>query len=346
MKIFLRIVQLVLLLLVIVFLSTLFIVDRISSRALPDYNQDIELRNMTAPAEVYRDQYAIPHIFAETEEDLYRAVGYVMAQDRMWQMDLIRRGTTGQLSEIFGDDLIETDALMRALRISEKSEKILRTIDPDIKLSLIAFADGVNQYLEDHEKKLPPEFAILGYKPEPWEPLHSINMIGYMSWDLTSGYRSKISLHQLVQKLGEERVQDFLPGSATHHTLVFPGLKDALVFSDLYSAFDQLSDLGISGVFHGSNNWAINKQKVNNGAAIMCNDMHLGFGAPGIWYQMHCVVPGKLNITGVSLPGQPYIIVGHNYRIGCGMSNVGADDPDFYIEKLNEDSTQFHFNGE
>ena len=213
MKIFLRIVQIVLLLLVIVFLSGLFLVDRISSRALPDYNKDVELRNMTAPVEIFRDKYAIPHIYAETENDLYRAVGYVMAQDRMWQMDLIRRGTTGQLSEIFGDDLIETDALMRALRISEKSAKILKTLEPKIQLSLIAYAEGVNQYLEDHKKTLPPEFAILGYEPEPWEPLHSINMIGYMSWDLTSGYRSKISLHQLVQKIGEKKVQDFLPGT-------------------------------------------------------------------------------------------------------------------------------------
>ncbi|RKY55072.1 MAG: hypothetical protein DRP93_04075, partial [Candidatus Neomarinimicrobiota bacterium] len=315
MKIFLRVIQIILLLFVIIFLSGLFWVDRISSRALPDYNKDIELRNMTAPVEVFRDKYAIPHIFAETEEDLYRAVGYVMAQDRIWQMDLIRRGTTGQLSEIFGDDLIETDALMRTLRISEKSAEIIKTLDPKIRLSLIAYADGVNQYLEDHKKTLPPEFAILGYEPEPWEPLHSINMIGYMSWDLTSGYRSKISLHQLIQKIGDERVRDFLPGSASHHILVFPGLEDSIISTNLYSAFEKLSDLGISGVFHGSNNWAINKNKVNNGAAIMCNDMHLGLWSPGIWYQMHCVVPGKLDVTGVALPGQPYIIAGHNDRI-------------------------------
>ncbi|MEA2077775.1 MAG: penicillin acylase family protein [Candidatus Marinimicrobia bacterium] len=346
MKIFLRIVQIVLLLLVIVFLSGLFLVDRIGSRALPNYDQDVELRNMTAPVEVYRDEYAVPHIFAETEEDLYRAVGYVMAQDRMWQMDLIRRGTTGRLSEIFGEDLVETDALMRALRISEKSGKILKDLDPVIRLSLIAYADGVNQYIEQYKKKLPPEFAILGYEPEPWEPLHTINMIGYMSWDLTGGYRSKISLHKLLQAVGEERVRAFLPENVSHHTLVFPELEDALVSTDLHVAFEQLSDLGISGVFHGSNNWAINKNKVNNGKAIMCNDMHLSLWPPGIWYQMHCVVPGKLDVTGVSLPGQPFVIAGHNERIAWGMTNVGMDDTDFYIEKLNEDSTQYLFNGE
>lgn len=345
MKIFMRIIQIVLVVVVIVLIGGLFLVDRIGSRAIPDYNKDVELRNMTATVEVYRDDYAVPHIFAETEEDLYRAVGYVMASDRMWQMDLIRRGTTGRLAEIFGNDLVETDALMRSLRISEKSEMLLKEFPPEIKLSLIAFADGVNQYIEQYRKKLPPEFAILGYEPEPWEPLHSVNMIGYMSWDLTSGYRSKLDIHKLLQVVGEEKVKDFLPGSATHNTLVFPGLEDTLVNSDLYAAFEKLSDLGLSGVFHGSNNWAINKQKVNNGAAIMCNDMHLGLWAPGIWYQMHCVVPGKVDVTGVAVPGQPFVIGGHNDRIAWGMTNVGVDDTDFYIEKLNVDSTQYFFNG-
>ena len=202
MKIFMRIIQIVLVVVVIVLIGGLFLVDRIGSRAIPDYNKDVELRNMTATVEVYRDDYAVPHIFAETEEDLYRAVGYVMASDRMWQMDLIRRGTTGRLAEIFGNDLVETDALMRSLRISEKSEMLLKEFPPEIKLSLIAFADGVNQYIEQYRKKLPPEFAILGYEPEPWEPLHSVNMIGYMSWDLTSGYRSKLDIHKLLPVVG------------------------------------------------------------------------------------------------------------------------------------------------
>ena len=346
MKILLRTVQIIILLIVIIFLSGLFIVDRLNSRALPDYNKDIDLANISSAVEIYRDDYGIPHIFAANEEDLYRAVGYVMAQDRMWQMDLIRRGTTGQLAEIFGDELIETDALMRALRISEKSQQILDNMDADVKLTLLAFSDGVNQYIQNHDRKLPLEFAILGYKPEPWEPLHSVNMIGYMSWDLTSGYRSKIDLHKLVNAVGEEKVRYFLPSQGTHSTLVFPGIKDTLVNSDLYAAFEKLNDMGLSGVFHGSNNWAINKHKVNNGRAIMCNDMHLGLWAPGIWYQMHCCVPGKLDVTGVAVPGQPFIIAGHNDKIAWGMTNVGVDDTDFYIEKLNEDSTQYFFNGE
>jgi penicillin G amidase len=167
MKVFLRIIQITLLVAVVLLLAGLFVVDRIASKGLPDYDKDVDLRNMTAKVEIFRDKHAIPHIYAETEEDLYRAVGYVMAQDRLWQMDLMRRGTEGRLSEIFGADLVETDALMRALRIPDKSEEILKSLDPELRLSLMAFADGINQFIDTHKKKLPPEFTILGYEPEP-----------------------------------------------------------------------------------------------------------------------------------------------------------------------------------
>ncbi|MBW6458377.1 MAG: penicillin acylase family protein, partial [FCB group bacterium] len=320
MKLFMRIVQILLLVIVLVFLSALFVVDRIASRGLPDYEKDVDLRNMTAEVEIFRDAHGIPHIYAQTEEDLYRAVGYVMAQDRLWQMDLMRRGTEGRLSEIFGENLVGTDALMRSLRIGDKSEEILKNLPPEIRLALFAFSDGINQYIERYPKALPPEFSILGYKPEPWEPKHSVNMIGYMSWDLTSGYRNKITLHQLVQQLGEEKVRAFLPETAFHQTLVFPGLQDTLIESDLYSAFEKLNDMGLTGVFHGSNNWAVNGYKTRTGLAIMCNDMHLGYFAPGIWYQMHCVVNGKLDVTGVAVPGQPFVICGHNEHIAWGMT--------------------------
>lgn len=344
MKVFLRIIQISLLVVVVLLLAGLFVVDRIASKGLPDYNKDVDLRNMTARVEIFRDEYAVPHIYAETEEDLYRAVGYVMAQDRLWQMDLMRRATLGRLSEIFGSRMVETDLQMRALRISDKSEEILKTLEPELRLCLMAFADGVNQFIDTHKKKLPPEFTILGYEPEPWEPKHSVNMIGYMSWDLTSGYRSKITLHQLQQIVGEEKTRMFLPERDIHRTLVYPGLKDTLVSSRLQAVYGQMQDLGLGGVFHGSNNWAVNSFKTRSGRAILCNDMHLGYFAPGIWYQMHCVVEGKLNITGLSVPGQPFIICGHNDKIAWGMTNVGVDDTDFYIERLNPDSTMYFFN--
>ncbi|MDD3095542.1 MAG: penicillin acylase family protein, partial [Candidatus Marinimicrobia bacterium] len=286
MKVVLRVIQITLLVVVVLLLAGLFVVDRIASKSLPDYNKDVDLRNMTARVEIFRDEYAVPHIYAETEEDLYRAVGYVMAQDRLWQMDLMRRGTQGRLSEIFGAGQVETDVLMRALRISDKSEEILKTLDPELRLCLMAFADGVNQFIDTHKKKLPPEFTILGYEPEPWEPKHSVNMIGYMSWDLTSGYRSKITLHQLQQLAGEEKTRTFLPETEIHRTLVYPELKDTLVSSRLQAAYEQMQELGLGGVFHGSNNWAVNRFKTRSGRAILCNDMHLGYFAPGIWYQM------------------------------------------------------------
>ncbi len=131
-------------------------VRSIATGALPDYRQDVKLEGMTDEVVIYRDAYAIPHIFAKNETDLTRAVGYCMAQDRLWQMDLLRRACTGRLAEIFGDELVETDLLMRSLRIPEKSRLMLSHCDQELIDSLEAFCDGVNQYLELHKKKLPP----------------------------------------------------------------------------------------------------------------------------------------------------------------------------------------------
>src|SRR6056297_2727285 len=165
MKIILRILQIVLVLAVLVFFAGLLFVNQIGKRALPDYTATVDLRNMTGTVSVYRDDAAVPHIYAENEEDLYRTVGYVMAQDRLWQMDLLRRATTGRLSEIFGKDVADTDLMLRSLRIPDKSKSIMENLEPEIKLALMAFSDGVNQYIRNHGKKLPPEFTILGYEP-------------------------------------------------------------------------------------------------------------------------------------------------------------------------------------
>jgi penicillin amidase len=165
-----------------------FFIRHISHRALPDYNEDVKLQGLHAPVEVYRDKYAIPHIYARDEHDLYMTVGYILAQDRLWQMDMLRHVTEGRLSEIFGERYVETDLLLRALRYSEKSKRILAQTDQAAVEALTAFAEGINQYIQKNGNRLPPEFAILKYKPEKWEPFHSLNMIGYMGWDLKAGW--------------------------------------------------------------------------------------------------------------------------------------------------------------
>ena len=322
---------------------------RIAHKSLPDYNKDIQLNEISQNVKVYRDSLAIPHIYAKSEKDLYTTVGYLMAQDRLWQMDLLRRATTGNLSEIFGENFIDTDVLMRSLKITEKSHNVLDKTPKDIKTALEAFSNGVNQYIQDNKNQLSPEFSILKYKPKPWKPIHSINLIGYMAWDLTMPWSYEITLHKLKTKVGKMKAQSLVPDISNQKSHVFPNYRtDTIVekmMDNLLAQNQKLENLGLK-VFSGSNNWAVSGKKSATGKPILANDMHLGLFAPGIWQQMHMVVEGELNVTGVVLPGQPFVISGHNDSIAWGLTNVMLDDMDFYKETIHpEDSGKYRLNG-
>jgi penicillin amidase len=330
----------------------LLYVRQLSRKGLLDYNAEVKLEGMLGQVTVYRDAYAVPHIFADNEEDLYRATGYVMAQDRLWQMDLFRRATTGRLSEIFGPDLVETDLLMRALRIPEKSQMVLSHQNQDILEILEAFADGVNQFIKLHQDNLPLEFSLLGYKPEDWEPEHTVNLISYMAWDLTFPWRSEILLFKIAQKIGADnpKLIELVPDLSLQTTLGYPKFrleKDKFeLSSNLLESSRKLEQLGL-GIFSGSNSWAVSGKKSVTGKPLFANDMHLGLFVPGIWYQMHQVIEGELDVTGVCLAGAPSVVAGHNLRIAWGMTNAMVDDMDFYLETIHpENPNLYMFNGE
>ncbi len=351
MKLAKKIFKIVIFILVLVIVGAYLFLHNLANRAVPDYNQEVVLNGLTDEVKVYRDSFAIPHVYAKNEEDLYHTVGYLMAQDRLWQMDLLRRVTQGRLSEIFGEDFVKTDLFLRALRMPEKSAMIKADADPEILQSFVSFAKGVNDYLEENKKKLPPEFAILGYEPELWKPEHSLNIIGYMAWDLAKGtYTSEITIYKLIKKFGIENIGDLIPGIAERKDLVYPDFViDSLVLdgqADLVHASEQLDKLGLK-VFLGSNNWAVSGKKSITGKPLMANDMHLDLSTPGIWYQIHEVTESGLNVTGVAVPGQPLIIAGHNEDIAWGMTNLYTDDIDLYLEKINPDNPdEYWFNGE
>jgi len=321
----------------------------IKKRAVPDYNAGVDLENLTGEVTVCRDSFGMPHIYAGNELDLYRAVGYVMAQDRLWQMDLLRRITTGRLSEVLDPGLVDADQLFRALDFTGKSEEVLSRTDPEIIACLEAFSDGVNQFIEKNPRKRSFEFVLLGYEPEPWESIHTFNMIGYMAWGLASGWGEESALFRMQQVLTDTLFRELLPNLKYHATPVFPDFMTSNKELELQSILDDaagiVEDLGLQ-VFRGSNNWAISGKRSETGMPLMSNDMHLDLMAPGIWYPMHQVVEGKLNVTGVVLPGAPYVICGHNEDIAWGMTNVVVDDTDFYLETINpEDTNQYLLNG-
>jgi penicillin amidase len=234
-------------------------------------------------------------------------------------MDLIRRITQGRLSEVMGEKLVETDKFLRCLEMTSKSKVLLSNEDSATISYMQAYADGVNAYIASAGKKLPPEFRILGYRPEPWKLEDIANIVGYMGWDLAKdNLTSDLFYYRLSQKLGVEKATQLIPDWNAVTEVVFPDfmldetlLKDAQKF---ISSMDKIEALGVAS-FSGSNNWAVSGKRTETGKPILSNDMHLSFGSPGIWMQMHQVIPGKLNVTGVVIPGEPFVVAGHNEKI-------------------------------
>ena len=213
-----------------------------------------------------------------------------------------------------------------------------------------AFCSGVNQYVENHRNRLPIEFTILGYEPEKWIPEHTFNVISYMAFDLSTGWKTEIMFHKMLKKIGEARLQEILPDAAAYGQVIYPEFAaeaaDVEMGKTLLAGADMLEKIGLT-VFSGSNNWVVSGKRSVTGKPILANDMHLGLNAPGIWYQMHQVVEGgSLNVTGVVVPGQPLVTAGHTDHIAWGFTNVMVDDMDFYLEKINpENPYEYAFNG-
>jgi len=335
-------------LLAVLIIAGFIIVRNISNGAKPVYEGELDLPGLEAEVKVLRDERGMPHIYAENEHDLYMTVGFIMAQERLWQMDLIRRATTGTLSEIFGEDYIETDLFLRSLRMTEKSDMVLENTSKEILYCLNAFVKGVNCYIEN-ASKLPPEFRILGYKPDPWTAQNSANIIGYMGWDLAGGnLTGDVFIYKLINEIGRDATEKLIPYYDWTGDPVYPDFEineDALeTIADFINAVEKVKELGITSFF-GSNNWAVSGDRSETGKPLFSNDMHLGLSSPGIWIQMHQVIPGKLNVTGILVPGEPFIVAGHNNDIAWGITNLMADGIDLYQVKTNDNKTQYMLDG-
>ncbi len=347
MKTLKKILLAILVVIIIISLAVVIYLWNLSHRAVPDYNKDLSIRVFMPRLRFTVIVLPFPMCMRKIRHDLYMATGYLLAEDRLWQMDMLRHVTEGRLSEIFGEKFIETDLLLRSLRFGLKSQKILAAADTASLDAIDAFTEGVNQFIEANAHHLPPEFGILKYKPENWEPVQSLNMIGYMAWDLKAGW-SEILLNDIQKIVDSLRYRQLLPDLMRGQPAVYSQLKtnSVSVVPDLLLHTDLLQQLG-ADVLDGSNNWAVSGAKSATGMPLLANDMHLGLNIPGIWYQMHQVVKGEINVTGLVLPGAPVIICGHNDSIAWGMTNTYVDNLDFYEEKINPaDSGQYEYNGE
>lgn len=292
---------------------------------------------------VTRDGAGLPHIEAESDADLYRAQGYIQAQDRLFQMDLSRRQASGRLAEVVGEAAIDTDKHFRTFSLRAAAEASYDGYSDEAKEVLQLFAEGVNAYREEaiDKGKLPYEFKVLGYTPEPWSEIDSLTIGKFMAYDLGGNWDTLAVRHWALNHLDEEKAKElFIEYPEDARSIIEANLQTPVQVAGQFDA-----DL-LPHEFNGSNNWVVSGDKTKSGFPLLADDPHLGLSTPSIWYQMHLKSPEQ-NVGGVIFAGVPGIILGHNEDIAWGVTNVGPDVQDLYIEQPNpDDPTQFLYDGE
>jgi penicillin amidase len=318
----------------------------LARRPVPQKSGTLHIQGLHAAVEIITDTYGIPHIYAQSEDDLFFAQGYIHAQERLWQMEVNRRLCSGRLSEIVGDALLETDRFCRRLGMHRSAADEVTRLPASTLRILDAYARGVNIFIALNEGKLPVEFTLLRFQPEPWKPADTIQWAKMMGWSLGGNWETEITRAHLVAKLGVERASKLEAGYDANHPLIIPpGVEYQGINLGLREQYEQIQELSGFSMFGGSNNWVVDGTMTETGAPILCNDPHLGQAVPSIWYECH-LVAGDLDVTGVSFPGTPGIVIGHNQHIAWGVTNAVSDVQDLYVEKFNPDNTdQYEYQG-
>ena len=321
--------------------------------ALPQLDGRLPVSGLTSMVTVTRDGHGVPTIEAAGLEDLFFAQGYVTAQDRLWQMDVLRRFGGGELSEILGEDLLKVDREQKVLGLRAAATKALETASPRDRSFFEAYARGVNAYISSRVHNLPIEFRILRYAPTQWKPEDSLVIANEMVKDLNYHYfYDALAREKILTKLGPDLTADLYVNRSWHDrppTVMREDLNppenagdsddednedspDNSVTQQVPASLENPATEGLP--VNGSNDWVVSGTHTVTGKPLLSNDMHLGHQMPNLWYEAH-LHAGNLDVAGVTLPGMPYVIVGHNQRIAWGFTNVGPTVTDVYIENFN-----------
>lgn len=326
----------------------------VANSALPQLDGQIRLNGISSPVTVTRDPHGVPAIDAESLDDLFFAQGYITAQDRLWQMDVMRRFAGGELSEILGEETIKLDREQRILGLRDAARKSLSIATPRDRAYFEDYARGVNAYIADHKDRLPIEFRILRYSPKLWQPEDSVVIANQMVKDLNYGYIfDTIGHEKILSKLGADLTADLYVNRSWHDrppTVMREDLSQTDASAGDSDDDDDEDDSPDNSVTHrrgfrslpeegvpvnGSNDWVVSGAHTVTGKPLLCDDMHLAHQMPNLWYETH-LHSGSFDVVGVSLPGMPFVIVGHNQRIAWGFTNVGPAVTDLYSENFNQ----------
>ncbi|MGK9231243.1 penicillin acylase family protein [Inquilinus limosus] len=296
---------------------------------VPAESGTVALDDLSAPVRIYRDGHGIPTIFAETDGDAYFALGWLHAQDRLWQMELQRRVGAGRLAELVGESGLRMDKFMRTLGIYRLAEADVAGLSAETRAALDRYAAGVNAWIAGHDGALPPEFYLLGARPEPWRPADTLVWSKLMALQLSANYRDEILRTQVIARLGPDRARTLFPDL---------GALPPATLSALDRAAPMLTALAEAlppplGPRTASNEWVVGPGRTGTGAPILANDPHLGLSAPILWYLARIETP-TLSIAGATVPGVPLTLLGQNRRIAWGFTTTGADVQDLFVETV------------
>jgi penicillin amidase len=329
--------------------------------ALPVLDGDVRVAGLSAPVAVRRDAHGVPHIEAATQDDLFVAQGYVTAQDRLWQMDAYRRNANGELAEIMGPSLAEHDKAQRVLQFKNTAGRIYKNLPEADRTRLDDYARGVNLFIEQHGDSLPAEFRLLHYRPRPWSGVDSLSVGLTLVQMLDTHWPAKLSRERIAAKLGNPDLEaDLYPvgswrdrpptGQVLDLTKPQPLPPPAKTGDDddedepstasaapgKINPRAMLALLGLPSCDEcaaGSNNWVVDGKHTASGKPLLSNDMHLSLTVPNIWYMADLSAP-EFHAAGVTLPGMPFVIAGHNEHVAWGFTALMGDVQDLYIEKL------------
>ena len=317
-------------------------------------SKTISIAGLRDRVTVRRDERGIPYIEATNDEDLYFAQGFVTASDRLWQMDLLRRNVRGEMAEIFGPAALSEDKRHRTLGMGQVVDAAAKRLPPELNAAMQAYARGVNAYIDSlDEKTMPPEFRLLQYKPRRWETADSLTVGKLLAEYLSNSWQLDIMRASLASVPKEKRDALLVESSPLDVLVVGSDNKSELNKSN--SSVQQLARsltadettrallaalvLGVpdTELFQMSNNWVVSGKRTASGKPLLANDPHIPAAAPGIWYQTELIAPG-IHVAGVTFPGAPGIVLGHNDRIAWGATNLGPDVQDVYLEKFDKDN--------
>jgi len=302
----------------------------------PTYKGELELANLTEEVFVYYDDIGVPHINAQNQKDAYTALGYVHAQDRLWQMELLRRISAGRLSELFGKELVKTDIFFSGLGIEEASAKTIMNLDTDSKAYQFteAYLDGINQFIENGT--MPLEFKLVGVTKEKYTIKDVYNVFGYMAFSFAIAHKTDPFLTEVKEKLGSDYLQE-LVGSEFKNLTFIKNQKNKEIKANFTSAMNELMEHLPVSPFIGSNSWVLGPEKTKNGKVIFANDPHIMFAQPSVWYQSHITTP-DYEMYGFNLALTPFPLLGHNREYAYGLTMFENDDVDFYYEENNPEN--------